>query len=217
MSAVEVFYRQPRPGLVRGVPQSAAGADPVSALTLEQAPASRDLMARAQAGDHDAFAALYTRHRRYVLAIAQHWHPGHADDVAQDVWARVLRSLHLWHDTGTDPVAWLATIARNICTDRARSAYVQRVDVVAAVPERAGDPERTDPAVLALRLLARRDVLAALQLVSGRQRKALALYYLGELSTAEVAARMGLTEGTVKNLLHHGRRSMARKLAVADA
>jgi RNA polymerase sigma-70 factor, ECF subfamily len=186
-------------------------------LTLENVD-SRDLMARAQHGDPDAFAQLYTRHRRYVLAIAQRMHPGHAEDIAQDAWIRALRSLHRWRDEGIEPVAWLAVITRNICRDRARSAYVQRVDLVDDVPDRPDAPERTDPALLTGRLFARRDVLAALRRVSARQREALVLYYLGELSVAEVAVRMGQPESTVKNLLHHGRRSMAGKLqAVADA
>lgn len=184
-------------------------------LTLEQ-PTSRDLMAQAQAGNLDAFAEIYTRHRRYVLAIAQQCHPGHAEDIAQDVFARALRSLHLWHDRGTDPLAWLTVITRNICTDRARSAYVQRVDVVDHVPERPAEPEHTDPALLAGHLLARQDLLAALHRISARQREALVLYYLRDLSVAQVAVEMGQSEGRIKNLLHHGRQSMARKLVVAD-
>lgn len=172
----------------------------------------RELMTRAQQGDLDAFAQLYTRYHRIILAIAHRYHPGRGEDIAQDVWVRALGALHAWRDQGHTPMAWLKTITLNLCRDRAKSSYARLVDIVDAVPERAAAPERTDPALLAGDHLARRDLLAALARVSARQREALVLYYLGELSVAEVAAQMGQSEGGVKNLLHHGRQSMAHKL-----
>lgn len=185
-------------------------------LTLDDID-TRDLLARAQAGDRDAFTAVYTRYRRLIYAVAYQYHRAHAEDVAQDVWCKVLRSLHTWHDTGISPGPWLKTIAVNVCRDRAASAYVQRVIVCdAADLDRPADPDRTDPAVLTAAHLSRRDVLAGLEQISADRREALVLYYLRELSVAETAQAMGATQVRVQNLLKRGRRSLADAVAGGD-
>jgi len=186
-------------------------------LTAEQAD-SRELMVRAQNGDLDAFTELYTRYRNYVHAIAYQSHPGYADDLTHDVWIRVLRCLHTWKDQNKDPIAWLTIITRNICRDLAKSSYMQRVELVAAPPDRTAEPERTDPAVLAGDPIARRNLLAAMQLLTQDQREAVALYHLRDLPVAEIADRMGRTPRAVKLLLHRGRHAIARHMTEkADA
>jgi RNA polymerase sigma-70 factor, ECF subfamily len=58
------------------------------------------------------------------------------------------------------------------------------------------------------------DVLdAALAALPRRQREVVALFYYGEFSVAEVAATLGVSEGTVKTSLSRARDSLARALA----
>jgi RNA polymerase sigma factor (sigma-70 family) len=60
------------------------------------------------------------------------------------------------------------------------------------------------------------DVARALGSLPRRQREVAVLRYLLEMSTAEVAAALGITEGTVKSSLARARVHLADALAVHD-
>ena len=57
---------------------------------------------------------------------------------------------------------------------------------------------------------------AAVRALPGRQREAIALYYLADRSVAEIAATLGVAEGTVKGVLFDARRALAAKLGVRE-
>jgi len=61
------------------------------------------------------------------------------------------------------------------------------------------------------------DVARALEALPRRQREVAVLRYLLEMSTAEVAAALGITEGTVKSSLARARAHLAEALAVHDS
>jgi RNA polymerase sigma-70 factor, ECF subfamily len=60
------------------------------------------------------------------------------------------------------------------------------------------------------------DVARALEALPRRQREVAVLRYLLEMSTAEVAAALGITEGTVKSSLARARAHLMEALAVHD-
>ena len=60
------------------------------------------------------------------------------------------------------------------------------------------------------------DVARALEALPRRQREVAVLRYLLEMSTAEVAAALGITEGTVKSSLSRARAHLVEALAVHD-
>jgi RNA polymerase sigma factor (sigma-70 family) len=60
------------------------------------------------------------------------------------------------------------------------------------------------------------DVARALEALPRRQREVAVLRYLLEMSTAEVAAALGITEGTVKSSLARARAHLVEALAVHD-
>jgi RNA polymerase sigma-70 factor (ECF subfamily) len=60
------------------------------------------------------------------------------------------------------------------------------------------------------------DIVKALEALPRRQREVAVLRYLLEMSTAEVAATLGITEGTVKSSLARARAHLAEALAVHD-
>src|SRR5690606_30724198 len=96
-----------------------------------------------------------------------------------------------------DPAAWVRRVAINRLRDHARRA--ERGD---RAVRRLHRPE-AEPGAPHLVELA--DVLAGLP---RQQRVAVALHYVGGLPVAEVAASMGLSEGTVKYHLHAGREKL---------
>jgi len=60
------------------------------------------------------------------------------------------------------------------------------------------------------------DVTRALEALPRRQREVAVLRYLLEMSTAEVAAALGIAEGTVKSSLARARAHLAEALAVHE-
>jgi RNA polymerase sigma-70 factor (ECF subfamily) len=118
---------------------------------------------------------------------------------AHQRWAKISR-----YD---DPAAWVRRVAINRTRDafrraeRGRRATARLVhDADAVLP-----PEPPSGAV---------DAIAALP---RQQRVAMALYYVHDLSVAEVAAAMELSEGAVKYHLNQGRASVRARLEVRDA
>jgi RNA polymerase sigma factor (sigma-70 family) len=79
------------------------------------------LAAAVRAGDERAFESLFARYRApiraYVASLVRD--PGYAEDVTQDVFISVLRSLRAG-DPPTMFRPWLYEIARNACIDRHR-------------------------------------------------------------------------------------------------
>jgi RNA polymerase sigma-70 factor (ECF subfamily) len=88
-------------------------------------PTSTDaqLVARCRAGDTDAWNELVERFSRYVYAIcvqAFRLSPHDAEDVFQDVFARVYANLgQLRSDDAVRP--WIAQLTRRLCIDRLRA------------------------------------------------------------------------------------------------
>lgn len=114
----------------------------------------------------------------------------------QEAYARAWRS---WDRVSRmdRPVAWVYVVALNCGRRNLRTKWRSPV---AAVP-----PSVTDSSgAIATRLL----VGQALETLPPRQRLAVVLRYLGDLSTAEIAEAMGCAEGTVKSTLHAGLRAM---------
>jgi RNA polymerase sigma factor (sigma-70 family) len=93
-------------------------------VSADPAAADAQLVARCRSGDQAAWAELVERYSRYVYAIATQAFrlPEHdAEDVFQDVFARVYESLDsLRDDSALRP--WLAQVTRRLCLDRLRRA-----------------------------------------------------------------------------------------------
>jgi RNA polymerase sigma-70 factor, ECF subfamily len=153
----------------------------------------------AAAGDREAFGRLYSDYFRMVHAILLGRVPRRdVDDLVQDVFLTAFTRLK----TLRDPAAfggWLATIARNRATDHLRHAR-ESIELPAELP--GGDPieAETIAALDAIRRLpdAYRDTLL-MRLVEG-------------MSGDEIAARTGMTSGSVRVNLHRGMALLREKL-----
>ena len=95
-------------------------------------PTDAELVARCRAGDEAAWRELVERFSRYVYAIAiqaYRLREDEADDVFQDVFARVYERLdQLRDDSAVKP--WIAQLTRRRCVDRLREG--RRVSVADA-------------------------------------------------------------------------------------
>ena len=92
-------------------------------------------------------------------------------------------------------------VAANLAVDRVR----RHPDVV-VTPVRAPGPEADDLVVLRMALV------AALGSLPRRQRQAVALRYLADLTDGEVAVALGISVGSVKTHIHRGLGALRSRL-----
>lgn len=131
-----------------------------------------------------------------------------ADDLAQEVFIKVYRSLHSFRGEARFST-WLYRIAFNLAASQKRLARERWTSV--ALDE--ATPELDVDVVLDGTTDAHRDLEAALARLSQAQQWALRLHLEEELTQEEVAQVMGLPLGTVKTHLLRGKKALRIHLA----
>lgn len=150
-------------------------------------------------GDRAAFGQLYERYARVVHGILLSRVPSEdVDDLVQDVFLNAWRRLRTLRDHEAFG-AWLAAIARNRAADHHRRSAVRE-----ELPEELPAEDREQSEALA--------VLAAVKSLPEAFRETLILRLVEGLSGAEIAARTGLTHGSVRVNLHRGMQQLREKL-----
>jgi RNA polymerase sigma-70 factor (ECF subfamily) len=166
-------------------------------------------------GDRDAAEELARRSCRLALrtAAAMLGSREEAADVAQDVAVDVLRSLgRLREPRAFD--AWVHRIAVRRTMQVARRRRAARVaELPLGMVAEAIQPTAEDPTA---GLESRRALAASLAELPPKQRLALALRYVHDLSEAEIAAALGCRTGTASSLLSRGRAALRRDPALAE-
>lgn len=159
------------------------------------------LLERVAQGERDAVMVLYDRFAGAVLAVALRvtGNRAEAEDIAQEVFARVWREATSFDRARGSAAAWIITLTRNRAIDvvRSRSRRARHEDDQTAeepvVTEAAATPEAQ--VVDAQRAEAVRHALDALR---PEQRQVIELAYFGGLSHSEIAERLQQPLGTVK-------------------
>lgn len=173
------------------------------------------LVARAAAGDDEAFAELVGRHQAAVFRFARAIAHGRdaAEDVLQQTFLSAWRGLSGFR--GQSSVrTWLLVIARHAAVRQASRRGREPIDDVPVedLGLQAGwgqpDPER-----LAIQSEARAHVSAALASLEPEDRSVLTLRELEGLSGEETAALLGLSLAAVKSRLHRARLRLAAALS----
>ena len=138
--------------------------------------------------------------------------PHDAEDLTQDVFVRVFRSLSTYTPGSFE--GWLHRITTNLFLDGVRRRSRQRTvplhehDAVDLVGDRGADPaQRLVEAALDP------DVQAALDDLPDDFRRVVLLADVEGLSYEEIADVVGIKMGTVRSRLHRGRRQMRDSLA----
>lgn len=167
---------------------------------------------RLRGGDPEAAEALARRATRLALrtAAALLESREEASDIAQDVAVDALRSLGKLRDPEAFD-AWVHRItvrhAMRRLKRRRRARETETPLALLAEAAQPAVPQETDPDAL---IAARHALAVALTGLPARQRLALALRYVHDLSDAEIAAALGCREGTVHALLSRGRQTLRR-------
>ena len=173
------------------------------------------LVARAAAGDHDAYAALVRPHEHvaYRVAVSITGWNADAQEAVQNAYVKAYRSLRRFrHGAAFKP--WLLGIvvneARNVRRSELRHARLAERAAEQHDPAAAG----ADEAVLAREEVA--TVLDALTQLSEAERLAVALRYFAQLPDAEAAALAGLSTGAYRVRLVRARRRLEALVEDAD-
>ena len=171
------------------------------------------LIRLAQQGDAGACAALYDRHYDAVYRYC-YYRLGDAEvaqDLAAEVFVRMVEKLDRWRARGRPLLAWLYTIARNLVTDthrkngKATQVPLDEAEYVAS-GGKAELVQNVDRQLEAERLA------AAMAHLTEDQRNVIVLKFMEDLSNAQVAGVLDKTEGAVKSLQHRALGALRRAL-----
>lgn len=186
---------------------------PVTRAPAAAAPAEADaaLVTLAAGGDRQAFETLYRRHaaRVHGLCLRLTGDRARAEALTQDTFVKAWLSLGGW--SGQGPLAaWLGRIAVNRWRDQWRAdrrARARLVDLgqdgdLEAVAARQASAARRDGL---LPLLTAVDLEKLVARLPEGARTVFVLHAIEEYPQAEVAALLGISEGTVKSQLHRAR------------
>ncbi len=171
-----------------------------------------ELLARTANGDAAAFQQLYNETRDTVFRyIRTRVRPDDAEDLLADTYVRAYRFAHKFHDQGQPAVAWLVTIARNVIASHHRSTARAAARWEAA--SNTGDSRLA--AEVDDHLIERSDDALMMEALAGlkpRQRTILELRFFQELTVAECAERLSLTEQGVRALTYRALQAMRAEL-----
>lgn len=197
------------------LPSLRAGLFPV---TTPATPSGSDdaLVRAAQRGDRAAFGLLYARYARMTHGILlSRVPPSHAEDLLQDVFLQALPRLSSLRDPSKFP-GWLAAIARNRATDfhrRAKDDVPIDEESASAEPRQVPPANRRAPQSSA----EARAALDAILSLPEAYRETLILRLVEGMTGPEIAARTGLTHGSVRVNLHRGMQQLREILGQKTA
>ena len=165
------------------------------------AQSDRPLVDRARAGDEAALSELYQsyfpRVYRYILARTGNTHD--AEDLAEEVFMRVLEAIERFQWREAPFSAWLFRIAHNavISQRRKETARGKTGPLTDGLPIDSDGPDE-----LIERRLVLNEVMEAAKRLPEAQRQVIALRFGAGLSVAETARAMNKGEGNVKVIQH---------------
>ncbi len=179
---------------------------------MKGTPAARDdsdaaLVNASQQGHTDAFGQLYQRYARMVHGILLAKVPGaEVEDLVHDVFLRALPRLRGLREASRFG-AWLAAITRNMATDYYRQPRVHiechddsaNADTTPAPTEQAETREAAE-------------ILDRIRSLPEAYRETLILRLVEGMTGPEIAAKTGLSHGSVRVNLHRGMQQLREKL-----
>ena len=182
------------------------------------------LVRRCIAGDAAAWEEIVQRYHRRIYNICYRFTgtSNDADDLTQEVFIKMYRTLNTYDGDRGAFMTWVTTMTRNLLVDHFRKTRQDRVtdslDTTASDHEDAlplGDriPDRGPaPDTKVQSREAKEAVHEALQKLSPELREAVILRDLQDFDYREIATVLKVPEGTVKSRINRGRAELARLL-----
>ncbi|MDQ7822890.1 MAG: RNA polymerase sigma factor [Candidatus Eremiobacteraeota bacterium] len=176
----------------------------------------RELVEKAKKGDHGAFSALMDRYYRTVLNVVHRFYgctADEAEDVAQEVFMRIYRSLARFEGR-SQFFTWLYKVTMNLCLKKREQRKRREWTSLEEVQEKPPRGEERDPveAGYGKEELAK-VVQEALSTLPEEQRSVVILHRYHDLPYEEIAKILNITLPAVKSRLHRAKLSLRQMLA----
>ena len=194
---------------------SPAPADPAQAPSGSMTSEVSALVARAQAGDAEAFGLVYDRYVDQVFRFVYRRVLDRqvAEDLTSETFLRALRNLASFRRPGGDFGAWVTTIAQNLVINWLQS-HQRRERPVAELRDAAPIDRAPNPEAAAVLTLPREALLAGIEQLNPVQQQCITRRYLRELSIEETAQALGKTPAAIKALQYKALRALRGLLPV---
>ena len=196
----------------------------VRSLVLEEAQVVGLLVRRCVGGDAAAWEEIVQRYHRRIYNVCYRFagDAENAQDLTQEVFIKMYRTLNTYDSGKGAFMTWVTTITRNLLVDHFRKSKGDRItDSLDSAPseredaqplsERIADRGLAPDAAVASRET-REMVHLALQKLSPELREAVILRDLQDMDYREIATALRVPEGTVKSRINRGRAELARLL-----
>jgi RNA polymerase sigma-70 factor (ECF subfamily) len=197
----------PRMGVIAGRNLVESTLDPDSSL-----------VARCLRGDETAWEELVRLNTRKVYGLCYRFtgSGSEAQDLTQEVFLRVFRTIRTFRSAEGSFGTWLARVTRNLLIDHYRRTRQERVtdSIEEQLPllEEAGGAASARPDQGVAGREASEILQATLQKLSPDLREAVILRDLQEMEYREIAEVLAIPEGTVKSRINRGRAELGRLL-----
>ncbi|HSJ59548.1 MAG TPA: sigma-70 family RNA polymerase sigma factor [Anaerolineae bacterium] len=172
------------------------------------------LIRRAQRGDAAACAALYDEHYDAVYRYC-YYRVGDTDlaqDLAAEVFVRMVEKLDIYQVRGRPLLAWLYTIARNLVVDTHRAnGRMMHISLDQAEPAVDGNAMPVDQVA---RRLEAECLAAAMARLTEDQRQVILGKFVEGRTNAQMGALLNKTEGAIKSLQHRALAALRRALEI---
>ena len=192
---------------------------------MEDVQAVASLIRRCLAGDAAAWEELVRLHQRRVYNLCYRFTGSgeNAEDLTQEVFIKMYRTLSSY-DAGKGAfTTWLTTMTRNLLVDQYRRSRLERAsesldssplqeEDASPLSERLAD-HAAGPDARVLGRERQEMVQAALGKLSPELRETVILRDLQDMDYKEIAQVLKVPEGTVKSRINRGRTELARLLA----
>ena len=175
------------------------------------------LVSRCLGGDEAAWEELVRQHTRQVYGLCFRFTNSaqEAQDLTQDVFLRVFKTIKTFRSAEGSFHTWLARVTRNLLIDNYRRTRQDRVtdsieNQLPLLEQSIPSSSRPEGAVV---MREQGEILqAALEKLSPELRETVILRDLQEMEYREIALVLEIPEGTVKSRLNRGRAELARLL-----
>jgi RNA polymerase sigma-70 factor (ECF subfamily) len=173
------------------------------------------LMQRVQAGDDDAFAALYDELAGVVFCTIKRIlrDPAMSEEVTQEVFVELWRTAARFDPEQASVSTWAITMARRRAVDRVRREQSQRDRIERSASQRPLQADSPDESVVAS--IEAERVSRAVSQLPDEQRVVIEMAFIHGDSHSDIAERLGLPLGTVKGRVRLGLKKLGGKLGAA--
>lgn len=191
---------------------------------LDEQQHSAALVRRCVAGDAIAWEEILRLHNRRVYNLCYRFtgSPDDAQDLSQEVFIKIYRTLKSYNTDRGAFGTWITTLTRNLLVDHYRASKQERLtDSLDAAPDSEEEAKPmaetlADTAPSAEIRMQQQDkqkmVQSALAQLSPELREAVILRDLQDMDYREIAQVLKVPEGTVKSRINRGRTELARLL-----